>query len=182
MTALPVQLPVSWVDSGYGIPSCCVLHGNPAATTKKVQFISRPPAWSYLLIVAGVLLFVIVAIVLRKSATSQAWPFCAECQQHRTKRLAIGWGLMLVGLLLFVAAAVVASNAEVGAVVASGLLLAPVVAIVGLSLVARSGWFATAGGIVSGDGAWLQFAKAHPNFAGQANAATAAANQQYTAP
>ena len=42
MDNAPAQLPASWLDAGYGIPSCCVRHGNPAAIARKVQFISRP--------------------------------------------------------------------------------------------------------------------------------------------
>jgi len=182
MDKAPVQLPASWLDAGYNIPSCCVRHGGPVAVTRKVQFISRPPAWAFLLIIAGALPFLIVTLVMRKTATPQAWPFCAQCQGQRAKRLGIGFGLLVLSVVLFAVPIVVSGDsAELGPI---GLLFPLSVTVFFSSLVvaARNGWVGTAGGIVTGDGGWIQFAKAHPNFAEQAGAALNAANQQTAAP
>jgi hypothetical protein len=182
MDNAPAQLPASWLDAGYGIPTCCARHGNPATTARKVQFISRPPVWAYLLLIAGVLPFLIVSLVMRKTATPQAWPFCPQCQSQRAKGLGIGLGLLVLSVVLFVVPFVVAGDsAELGPI---GLLfpLSLFVFFAGLLFAALNGWVATAGGIVTGDGVWVQFAKAHPNFAEQASAALASANQQAAVP
>jgi hypothetical protein len=49
--------------AGQGVPDVCVRHGEPAVEHRKVRIFSRAPAWSYLLIFAGVLVFVIVVTV-----------------------------------------------------------------------------------------------------------------------
>ncbi len=145
MDNAPVQLPASWLDAGYGIPSCCVRHGNPAATARKVQFISRPPAWAYLLLIAGVLPFLIVSLVMRKTATPQAWPFCAQCQSQRAKGLGIGFGLLVLSVVLFIVPFVVAGDsAELGPI---GLLfpLSLFVFFAGLLFAALNGWVGNCG-------------------------------------
>ena len=88
----PLYLPAPMAASGYGLPEVCQRHGRPAVARQRITFQSRPPVWTYILIFLGFLLFVIVALVLRKKIVAAAWPVCDACLATR-KRLAIGMGV-----------------------------------------------------------------------------------------
>ena len=121
-------------------------------------------------------------MLVRKTAKPQAWPFCAQCKSERAKRLGIALALVVLAVVLFAAPVVVAGDStELGPI---GLLfpLSLIVLFAALLVAARNDWVGTAGGIVTGDGVWVQFAKAHPTFAAQASAALTAASQQTAAP
>ena len=101
-----VFLPLMAVVSGVAPDRCC-RHGQRAAASRKVTFQSRLPWWSYLTIFAGLLVFVVVAVVIRKSAKSPAWPFCRTCLEERRRNLTLMWvtialvvpGIFVVGWL-----------------------------------------------------------------------------------
>jgi hypothetical protein len=180
MTAIPAF----WVAAGQGVPTVCARHGQAATTPKKCQFMSKPPGWSYLLILVGVLAFLIAVMVTRKTVKAPIWPFCDTCRSGRTRWLAIGLGVAAVSAVAMVAGIALpsagspdstgtasdASSWGVGMFVVGLLGLC-----VGLLVAARANWVTVAGGVTSPDGQWVTFPKAHPAFAAQVQALLAGA-------
>ena len=86
------------------LPDRCVKCNRPARgirMTKKLYW--HPPAY-YLLVCAGLLLYAIVALIVRKTATLHL----GICEEHKNKRrrsIAIAWSLVGVAIVLFVVAA-----------------------------------------------------------------------------
>src|SRR5690349_25152485 len=101
------------------MPDVCARHGEPAVERRKVSFSTRPPAWSYVLILVGVLRFLIVAFAMRKTVVVPSWPFCARCRELRSRRLKTGLGLLSSAVAALtgstVAAGTVRSGARAGA-------------------------------------------------------------------
>jgi hypothetical protein len=83
------------------LPNLCVKCGNGAEATLDRE-VSWYPAWIYLGLVAGLLLFVIFVIRLQKKE-SLAIPMCARHMRTRAKRLMIAWTLGLTGLAIAIA-------------------------------------------------------------------------------
>jgi len=79
-------------------PHYCVKCGQPATTTIRQQ-LSWHPTWVTLTVLLNLLLYVIIASVVRKTATVQV-PVCAAHAERRRKIIRIGWGSALLGLLL----------------------------------------------------------------------------------
>lgn len=83
------------VPTGATLPPSCVKCGNPSA----VQFVKRNfrwhAPWVYLLILAGVIPFVMVALVAQKSARV-AVPFCEQNHVWR-KRMYVTGTILLLG-------------------------------------------------------------------------------------
>lgn len=181
MATTTTKLPTSWADAGYGTPSCCARHGNPASVTKKLRLTSPPPVWSYPLVAFGVILFVIVVTAVRKTANVPAWPFCVECLALRKKRLVTGVGLLALAAVLFVLPLMFTSGEEAGGPLMFFWPVAFVAAFAGLLFAARGGWALLSGAVVSRDGQWVVVAKSHPNFTGEVNANLAVASQQQAA-
>lgn len=77
------QVVVSSVDVGAGLaPERCVAHHRTGAPTS-VQFISRTPVWVWVTIVLGLIVPLLIALVIRKTVTSPAWPACELCVSER---------------------------------------------------------------------------------------------------
>ena len=165
-----VRLPAGLVASG-SAPPVCSRHGSPPTTHRKATFISRPPGWSYLLLLIATLIFLIVVLSTRKSVTAPGWSFCGRCQSRRKSFLLGGLGLLVGCVLAFVGAlASVSQPTESdpnpsGAVPAILFLLSVVALIAGVVLVGRSAAPIIAGGVTSRDGLWVEFAKPAPAFA-----------------
>jgi hypothetical protein len=170
MGVVPAYVPAAVVATGNGMPACCTKHGQLRTLAKKLQLISRPPGWSYALLLLGALPFLIVTMIMRKTVTAPAWPFCDDCVSARKKGVGIGLGVIALGLLSFAVPVAVAPDSS-----ASGLfvLLAFVLLFAGLIVAARSGWRFQSGAEVSADGTYVQVRKAHPNFAQFSPAASA---------
>ena len=153
------HIPAAWVAAGRGVPDLCGRHGEPAVEHRKVSMFSRPPAWSYVLILGGVLLFVIVALALRKTVVAPRWPFCTRCLDLRSRRRKTGLALLGGALAVLVASfatAIATTNANVGATVLGiGNLLFLAGLIAGLVVLTQSAWRAVAAAVVSGDGLWV---------------------------
>ena len=79
------------------LPPLCVKCGRPAAG-KPVEktFSWHRPAW-YLLILIGLLVYVIVALVVRKSIRIGV-PLCTEHAQRRSLWVTLSWVLPLIGI------------------------------------------------------------------------------------
>ncbi|MBU2666964.1 hypothetical protein KOI35_25975 [Actinoplanes bogorensis] len=175
------RIPANFVSSGWGIPTVCAKHGEPAvpaASQKKVQFISKPPAWSYALILLGALPFLIVVLVTRKTVVASAWPFCAQCDAARKRGLFITLGLVAAAIVAFLLIGAVSDS--LGALMALlGLFLLMAGLIFGLRTANRA---LLAGGNTTADGFFVEFPKAHETFAAQANAAQQQAAAQQAPP
>jgi hypothetical protein len=177
VVAVEVRIPAQFVASGWGTPTVCTRHGEPAVEQKRVAFISRNPGWSYLLLLAGVIVFVIVASAIRKTVTAAAWPFCARCTEERKRGLTVGLGIVAAGVVAIALAGVLPDGP--GALsVAVGILLLVIGCIVALRGGSRT---MRAAGHVVDRGQTVQFDKAHEAFAGQAAAAQQAAAQHAAA-
>jgi hypothetical protein len=151
----------------------CSRHGQPdeAGSGTPVRLFSRPPPWALLLILVGVLPYLIVVLVLRKTVDAAHWSFCAACRTQRQRRMAIGIGVVVLGLACFVAAASAGGP--------DGPLLTPlamVVIICGAIVAGRAGRQFIAQATVSGDGQWVEVHNPHQQFA-MAFAAAAQAAQ-----
>ena len=154
------QIPVGWVATGQGVPDVCARHGEPAVERRKVSISSRPPGWSYFLIFVGVLLFVIVTLVLRKTVVAPNWPFCERCKELRSRWIRTGLGLLggavavLVGSTAIGVAAI--NDDAVSApflIIGNLLFLGGLIA--GVVVLAQSSWRAVAAAVVSPDGHWV---------------------------
>jgi GYF domain 2 len=103
---------------GATLPDRCVKCNRPAnglRLTRKLYW--HPPAY-YLLICGGVLLYAIVALIVRKNTVLDF----GICELHKNKRkrwLAITWSLVALAVVLFIAGAV----ADEGGIAAIGGLV-----------------------------------------------------------
>jgi hypothetical protein len=171
--AVDVRIPAQFVATGWGTPTVCTRHGEPAVEQKRVTFISRNPGWSYLLLLAGVIVFVIVASAIRKTVATPAWPFCAKCNEERKRGLTVGLGIVAAGVVAVALVGVLPSDSG-GLAVFLGIVLL----LVGFIVALRGGNRAMrANGHVVDRGQTVQFDRAHEMFAAQAAAAQQAAAQ-----
>ena len=171
--AVEVRIPAQFVATGWGTPTVCTRHGEPAVEQKRVNFVSRTPGWSYVLLLAGVIVFVIVAAAIRKTVTASAWPFCARCGEERKRGLTVGLGIVAAGVLAFALVAVLPEDSG-----ALAILLGIVLLLVGYIIAMRGGSRTMrANGHVTDGGQTVQFDRAHEAFAAQAFAAQQAAAQ-----
>lgn len=156
-----VTIAAAQVAAGQGLPSLCTRHGEPAETTKKVKFVSKPPSWASVLILLGGFVYLIVVLAVRKSVQAAAWPWCAQCSADRRRLVAIGLGLFAASIGILV---LLFSINATGPIAATGLLaLAGLVA--GIVVTARAGTNVIIGATVSQDGTSVEIPKAHDRFA-----------------
>ncbi|WP_205650291.1 hypothetical protein [Actinoplanes solisilvae] len=175
--SVEVRIPAHYVSSGWGTPTVCIRHGEAAVERKKVQFISPPPGWAYLLLLAGGLPFLIVVLAIRKTVEAREWPFCSRCQARRRKGLFIGLGIVAVGVLSIVLASAMPGDS-------AGLFMgvAPLLLLVGYIVSLRgANRMMLADGRVIEKGTLVQFRKADEAFATQAGAAAQTAAQHNAA-
>jgi hypothetical protein len=158
------QIPAAVVASGNGMPGCCAKHGQPVALTKKLQLISRPPTWTYVLVLAGALPWLIVVMMLRKTVVAPAWPFCADCVGGRTKQLGIGLGVLALGVVSFIVPMAVMPDSGAGALL---VLLGLVLITTGFILAVRAGWRFQSRAEASKDGLAVLVRDANPQFVQQ---------------
>ena len=177
MVAVEVRIPAQFVATGWGTPTVCTRHGEPAVERKRVNFVSRTPGWAYVLLLVGVIVFIIVASAIRKTVATAAWPFCAKCNAERKRGLTIGLSILAAAVVAFVLAAVLPDSSS-----GLAILLGVVLLVVGYVVAIRGGSRAMrANGHVTDGGQWVQFDRAHEAFAAQAFAAQQAAAQQAAA-
>lgn len=101
----------------------CLKCGEPAAKVVRKKLSWYPP-WVYLLILAGVLVFAVVAVVLSKRMTVP----CALCERHARIRftgLSVAWTSALVGIGGLLAG--IANEQGVWAVTGLGLILLSII-------------------------------------------------------
>jgi phosphate starvation-inducible membrane PsiE len=112
------------MKKGVPLGHACLKCGD-AATTR----LPRTLAWHhpalYLLIFAGLILYLILGLVLRQTASVHI-PLCAACDARRKRNLGIGWAIFLVSVALLVAGGSVIDDHDTlgGALlIAGGVLL-----------------------------------------------------------
>jgi hypothetical protein len=154
-----VQVPAHWVAANY-LPPICARHGGPSTSVVKRKFSTRPPGWSYVLILVGVLIFAIVAMALQFSVRTSL-PACAECSRDRRRFI----GLALSGWVAAIILTVVASTATTSAALVVLGLLALACALV-FSFVGDS---FRVSGHVTADRAWVNLKGVHATFAAAIN-------------
>ncbi|MFB9409591.1 hypothetical protein [Dactylosporangium matsuzakiense] len=155
-----LKLPAGQVAAGQ-LPQVCPRHGEPAIEMKPMRLISKPPAWTPILILAAVIVYAIVVSILRKTVQAAGWPWCAQCKAARSRLLSIGLGVLGLGLLLLIGGfALVNSNDAGGLLVLVGIFTL----LAGLIVAARSGNQAIARAFVSQDGQFVEVAKPDPRF------------------
>ncbi|PZS26487.1 MAG: hypothetical protein DLM59_18160 [Pseudonocardiales bacterium] len=93
-----LYLPGGMVTTGDGVPGVCARHGEPALRRQTADFQSRPPEWSYALLLIAVLPFVVVTYLLRKSMMATGWPFCARCRARARWLRLVALGLLVAGI------------------------------------------------------------------------------------
>jgi hypothetical protein len=168
------QLPAGLIATGRGVPEVCARHGEPATERRAIKVISRPPAWSYPLIILGGLVFLIVVLATRKTVAVPNWPFCPRCKTLRGRLLGIGLGLIALGVLGFVGGVAVTSSAPDSSAGGFLVLFAVLVLLAGIIVAVRSAPLAVARAQTSQDGRWVLVKSAHPAFAARAAAVSAA--------
>jgi hypothetical protein len=102
---------------GSTLPARCVKCSEPALQPMKARKLYwHHGAW-YLLVLLNVVIYVIVALIVRRKATVTY----GVCSRHRNRRwlfMAIGWGGSILGLLLLVVNPVIAITVVLAAVLA----------------------------------------------------------------
>jgi hypothetical protein len=90
-----------WEDRGFDLPPVCMKCGAPATQFKERTF-SWHSQWVYVLLLAGLVPFVIIALVLTKRMRV-AVPFCDAHAGHWWKRnlFIVGGLLLLIAMLIF---------------------------------------------------------------------------------
>jgi hypothetical protein len=96
MAAIRLESYRDWEDD---LPHVCMQCGAPATTIKVKQFTWHPP-WIGLLVLAGLLPYVIVALVLTEKRCV-AVPFCAVHRNHWAWRYAVALSGLVVLVLMF---------------------------------------------------------------------------------
>jgi hypothetical protein len=84
-----VLVPATTISAGLA-PERCVPHGRSGSPVQ-VSFVSKTPLWVYLTLFAALILPVIIALVIRKTVTAQAWPVCQQCRNERRQNLIWMW-------------------------------------------------------------------------------------------
>jgi hypothetical protein len=154
-----LSIPAAQVAAGH-LPHICARHGESPVAMRRIRFISKPPPWAPVLILAGGIVYLIVVSSLRKKIEAPAWAWCAQCKAQRSRMLGIGLGVLGLGLLLIVVGLATIDNSAgpllflVGLV---GLLAGAVVA-------ARSSFQAVSSAYVSQDGHFLEVHKEDQRF------------------
>lgn len=93
------------VESGAELLHCCLKCDQPVAKTYNRKLMWHP-SWLYILILMGLLVYVIVAMIVRQTCTVRVG-LCATHARRRRIFMVVGWVAFLSSLALFFAAATV---------------------------------------------------------------------------
>jgi hypothetical protein len=159
-----VAVPAGRVAGGQ-VPPICAKHGQPAAMTKKLRLISKPPGWAFALIILGALPYLIAVLATRKTVIAPQWPFCDQCKAERSRVLGIGLGILGLGLLLFVVG--IAASDPDSAVGPLMLLFGFIALLAGLIVAVRGNWVFQSRAMVSRDGGSVVVRKPADQFVHQ---------------
>jgi hypothetical protein len=177
----PRYIPSAWVSAGYGVPDVCARHGEPSIERRPVKIRSSAPAWTYILILFGLVAFFIAVVAVRKTVMSPAWPFCTRCEQLRSQRIRIGLGLVGLYVVASIGLPVLGTalpNQSIGdAITVVGVLIGVASLIIGLVMLTLSRWSSIARAQLTQDGAWVLVPLPDPVFDAQILAAMASSQQ-----
>lgn len=113
------------------LPDICLKSNEPATRRLKRSLSWHPPAW-YLLIFLHLLIYVVAAVLVRKTATIYI-PLTEEWYARRQRRMLFAWGTILACVVLFgTAVAYVDHEAWAPWVLIASMLLALAAAVYGL--------------------------------------------------
>ena len=73
------------------LPACCVRCAAPATRSVRKTFTWHTP-WLYLALLANALVYVLLALAVRKTARVDL-PYCEACWRSRSRAIALAWGL-----------------------------------------------------------------------------------------
>ncbi|MEP6667239.1 MAG: hypothetical protein ABJA81_12400 [Nocardioidaceae bacterium] len=153
-----VQVPATWVAQNY-FPPICARHGKPATSVKSRAFNTRTPGWCYVLILVAVLVFVIVAMSMRKTVKGQL-PACADCSRDR-RRFFANMVAGCVGSIALITSAV--------AVTSGALVIVGFVALLAALLFGFAGDYFRVAGHLSDDQVWVHLKGVDEKFANAIN-------------
>src|SRR5690348_11032235 len=154
-----LSIPAGQVAAGH-LPHICARHGEPPAEMKRIRFVSKPPPWAPVLILAGGIVYLIVVTALRKKIEAPAWAWCAQCKSQRSRMLGIGLGVLALSLLLLVGGLATIDGSAGPLLFFVGLIGL----IVGAVLAARANYQVISSAYVSQDGQYLEVHKEDPRF------------------
>jgi hypothetical protein len=100
------------MDRDAQLPSRCIKCNRPAST-RLLRKLSWHSPWLFLLIFAGILVYAIVAVIVRKRADVHIG-LCTEHQQRRRRLSWIAWGLFGASIVSFIGSDVANTGAWVG--------------------------------------------------------------------
>lgn len=113
---------------GFDLPCRCIRCNEPAVTPVKPRKIYwHPPGW-YLLILLNLLIYLIVALIVRKRATISPG-LCARHLQRRNRFIAASWLIVLAAAMMIT----IAFNDRAPLLFPAGLILLLISVVVGLS-------------------------------------------------
>ena len=171
-----VVMPANFVSAGWGTPTVCARHGEPATEHRKVSFRSLVPGWVYLFLVFSPLIAVLAALLVRRRVRAGAWPFCPGCAALHAKRRKILLGILGLAAALILVALVMVDTSD-GAM---GIGLAVIILLIVAAFTAtrsRAGWIAA--GYATADARAVEFRNPAPAFVEQVAAAKKAAADHY---
>lgn len=111
------------------LPGRCIRCNEPSEEPTKNRRIYWHSPWLYLLILANILIYAVVALIVRKKAVV-APGLCSEHKKRRRIGIAISWALLIAGFALMFMGIPMAK----GAAVLGGLLLILVALLVSVSV------------------------------------------------
>jgi hypothetical protein len=131
----PISLEGYWRDGkvlvlrpGCSLPPRCVKCNAPAEMPMKSRKVYWHPPWLYSLVVLAIPIYLIVALITRKQA-KVAPGLCALHRKRYWQGIGVGWGGLLLGILLIVASAALDDCflAVLGALLCFGAIVAGII-------------------------------------------------------
>jgi hypothetical protein len=153
-----VQVPAHWVGQSY-LPPICARHGSPATSFRQAKFYTKAPPWTYVFILIGLLIFVIVTLAIRTTVPCRL-PTCSQCSVDRRRFIA---GVLSMWLATALA---IGLGIQIGS---DALVILGFLAIVFDLIACFTGDYFRVGGHVSQDRAWVNLKGVHDNFAAAIN-------------
>lgn len=153
-----VQVPAHWVAANY-LPPICARHGVPATSFSQRKFYTKAPAWTYVFILIGLLIFAIITLAIRTTVPCRL-PTCGQCSVDRRRFIAGVLSIWVATIAVIVLGVQLTSDA---------LVVLGFVATVPALIACFTGDYFRVGGHVSQDRAWVIFKGVHDTFAAAIN-------------
>jgi hypothetical protein len=138
------------------VPDRCVAHGRTGGAAP-MRFTSRTPIWVFLTVFAGLIWPFVIALILRKTVSAQAWPVCSECHSERRTNLVRSWACLAFWIPAFLLCALLPASLPAVATFTMVFLAALGPLIAGVWFADRARLEKAVGGVVSADGSTVSF-------------------------